>query len=67
MLLPAPHVLPTVLLATGQTCEMAASALRLSLNKNNTQADVDEVLRVTPRLVKELREKRAARFFRSQI
>lgn len=56
-----------VLLATGQTCEMAASALRLSLNKNNTQADVDEVLRVTPRLVKELREKRAARFFRSQI
>lgn len=56
-----------VLLATGQTWEMAASALRLSLNKNNTQADVDEVLRVTPRLVKELREKRAARFFRSQI
>ena len=56
-----------VLLATGQTCEMAASALRLSLNENNTQADVDEVLRVTPRLVKELREKRAARFFRSQI
>ena len=56
-----------VLLATGQTCEMAASALRLSLNENNTQADVDEVLRVTPRLVKELREKRAAHFFRSQI
>lgn len=56
-----------VLLATGQTCEMAASALRLSLNENNTQADVDEVLRVTPMLVKELREKRAARFFRSQI
>lgn len=56
-----------VLLATGQTCEMAASALRLSLNENNTQADVDEVLRVTPMLIKELREKRAAHFFRSQI
>lgn len=47
-----------VLLAIGRSDEMAASALRLSLSVDNTQADVDEVLRVVSRLVKELRGKR---------
>ncbi len=48
-----------VLLATGQSREMAAGALRLSLSEDNTQADIDEVLRIVPGLVEELRGKRA--------
>ena len=47
-----------VLLATGQSHEMAAGALRLSLSEDNTQADVDAVLRIVPEIVKELRGKR---------
>jgi cysteine desulfurase len=50
-----------VLLAIGRSDEMAASALRLSLSVDNTQADVDEVLRVVSRLVKELRRKRTVK------
>ena len=46
-----------VLLAIGRSCEAAVGALRLSLNEDNTQADVDKVLRVIPELVRELREK----------
>ena len=49
-----------VLLAIGRSHEAADSALRLSLSGENTQADVDEVLRVVPGLVKELRWKRTA-------
>lgn len=48
-----------VLLAIGRSDEMAAGALRLSLSEDNTQADVDEVLRVVPELVEKLRCKRA--------
>lgn len=48
-----------VLLAIGRSHEAAVGALRLSLNKDNTQADVDEVLRIVPELVRELRGKRA--------
>lgn len=47
-----------VLLAIGRSDEMAAGALRLSLSVDNTQADVDEVLCVVPKIVKELRGKR---------
>lgn len=47
-----------VLLAIGRTYEAAAGALRLSLSEENTQADVDEVLRTVPGLVRELRRKR---------
>lgn len=50
-----------MLLAIGRSDEMAASALRLSLSVDNTQADVDEVLRVVSRLVKELRRKRTVK------
>lgn len=52
-----------VLLAIGRSDEMAASALRLSLSVDNTQADVDEVLRVVSRLVKELRGKRTVKIW----
>lgn len=48
-----------VLLAIGRSHEVAAGALRLSLSEDNTQADADEVLRIVPRLVRELRGKRA--------
>ena len=48
-----------VLLAIGLSHEAAVGALRLSLNEDNTQADVDEVLRIVPELVRELRGKRA--------
>ena len=47
-----------VQLAIGRSHEAAAGALRLSLSEDNTQADVDEVLRIVPRLVRELRGKR---------
>jgi cysteine desulfurase len=48
-----------VLLAIGRSHEAAVGALRLSLNEDNTQADVDEMLRIVPELVRELRGKRA--------
>ena len=47
-----------VLLAIGRTYHEAVGALRLSLSMDNTQADVDEVLRTVPELVKELRKNR---------
>lgn len=47
-----------VLLAIGRAYEAAAGALRLSLSEENTQVDVDEVLRTVPGLVRELRRKR---------
>ena len=47
--------------------EAAAGALRLSLSEDNTQADVDEVLRVIPELVRELRGKRAKNPFQRSI
>ena len=47
-----------VLLAIGRSHEAATGALRLSLSEDNTQADVDEVLRIVPGLVRELRGKR---------
>lgn len=47
-----------VLLATGQSHEMAAGAPRLSLSEDNTQADVEAVLRIVPEIVKELCGKR---------
>ena len=48
-----------VLLAIGRTHCEAVGALRLSLDANNTQADVDEVLRAVPELVKGLRRNRS--------
>lgn len=48
-----------VLLAIGRTDDEALGALRLSLDANNTQADVDEVLRAVPELVKGLRRNRS--------
>lgn len=56
-----------VLLAIGRSCEAAVGALRLSLNEDNTQAEVDEVLRMIPELVKELRGKRAGNPFQRPI
>ena len=56
-----------VLLAIGRSDEMAASALRLSLSVDNTQADVDEVLRIVPGLVKELRGKRVRNPFQRPL
>ena len=47
-----------VLLAIGRSHEAATGALRLSLSEDNTQADVDEVLRIVPGLMRELRGKR---------
>ena len=52
-----------VLLAIGRTSQEAVGALRLSLSMDNTQADVDEVLRTVPELVKELRKSRDMVFF----
>lgn len=48
-----------VLLAIGRTDDEALGALRLSLDANNTQADVDEVLRAVPEFVKGLRRNRS--------
>ena len=50
-----------VLLAIGRSHEAATGALRLSLSEDNTQADVDEVLRIVPGLVRELRGKRTVK------
>ena len=52
-----------VLLAIGRSHEVAGGALRLSLSEDNTQSDVDEVLRTVPGLVRELREKRTGNPF----
>ena len=56
-----------VLLAIGRSDEMAASALRLSLSEDNTQADVDEVLHIVPGLVRELRGKRVRNPFQRPL
>ena len=56
-----------VLLAIGRSHEAAAGALRLSLSEDNTQADVDEVLRIVPRLVRELRGKRVRNPFQRPL
>jgi cysteine desulfurase len=56
-----------VLLAIGRSHEAAAGALRLSLGEDNTQSEVDEVLRIVPGLVRELREKRARNPFQRPL
>lgn len=56
-----------VLLAIGRSHEAATGALRLSLSEDNTQADVDEVLRIVPGLVKELRGKRVRNPFQRPL
>lgn len=56
-----------VLLAIGRSHEAAVGALRLSLSENNTQSDVDEVLRTVPGLVRELRGKRAGNPFKRPL
>lgn len=48
-----------VLLAIGRTDDEALGALRLSLDANNTQADVDEVLYAVPEFVRGLRRNRS--------
>ena len=45
-----------VLLAIGRPHEVAHGSLRLTLNEENTQADVDEILRAVPQVVGYLRE-----------
>jgi len=45
-----------VLLAIGLPHEIAHGSLRLSLSDVNTEAEVDEVLRVLPNIVKTLRD-----------
>ena len=45
-----------VLLAIGLPHEIAHGSLRFSLSDDSTQADVDEVLRVLPGIVKTLRD-----------
>ena len=56
-----------VLLAIGRSHEAATGALRLSLSEDNTQADVDEVLRIVPGLVRELRGKRVSNPFQRPL
>ena len=56
-----------VLLAIGRSHEAATGALRLSLSEDNTQADVDEVLRILPGLVRELRGKRVRNPFQRPL
>ena len=56
-----------VLLAIGHSHEAAAGALRLSLSEDNTQADVDEVLRIVPGLMRELRGKRVRNPFQRPL
>lgn len=56
-----------VLLAIGSSHEAATGALRLSLSEDNTQADVDEVLRIVPGLVRELRGKRVRNPFQRPL
>ena len=45
-----------VLLATGLPVEISHGSLRLTLGDANTEADVDFVLEVLPRIVKKLRD-----------
>lgn len=56
-----------VLLAIGRSHVTAAGALRLSLSEDNTHADVDEVLRIVPGLVRELRGKRGRNPFQRPL
>lgn len=45
-----------VVLATGQSAELARGTLRLTLGRENTDADVDRILAVLPEIVSKLRE-----------
>ena len=56
-----------MLLAIGRSHAAAAGALRLSLSEDNTHADVDEVLRIVPGLVRELRGKRGRNLFQRPL
>nr|WP_325240698.1 aminotransferase class V-fold PLP-dependent enzyme [uncultured Oscillibacter sp.] len=56
-----------MLLAIGRSHAAAAGALRLSLSEDNTHADVDEVLRIVPGLVRELRGKRGRNPFQRPL
>ncbi len=56
-----------VLLAIGRSHDVAAGAIRLSLSEDNTQAEVDEVLRTVPGVVRELRGKRAGNPFKRPL
>ena len=56
-----------VLLAIGRSYETAVGAIRLSLSEDNTQAEVDEVLRTVPGVVRELRGKRAGNPFKRPL
>ena len=44
-----------VLLALGQTAELARGSLRMTLGKGNTQEDVDRLMSVLPDLLERLR------------
>jgi cysteine desulfurase len=45
-----------VLLALGQSAELARGSLRITLGKENTEAEVDYLLKVLVDLVAQLRE-----------
>ena len=45
-----------VLLALGQSAELARGSLRITLGKENTQEEIDYLLEVLDRLVPQLRE-----------
>jgi cysteine desulfurase len=45
-----------VLLATGLPVEISHGSLRLTLGDSNSEADVDRVLEVLPKIVSRLRE-----------
>ena len=44
-----------VLLAMGRTAEEASRSIRMTIGRNTTDAEVDEVLHVLPELVRDLR------------
>ena len=44
-----------VLLAIGLSKDQAHSSLRLTLGKNNTEAEINQVLEVLPKIVEKLR------------
>ncbi|AEM79206.1 cysteine desulfurase NifS [Thermoanaerobacter wiegelii] len=44
-----------VLLAIGQSRELARGSLRLTIGKDNTESDIDKVLEVLPQIIKRLR------------
>ena len=56
-----------VLLAIGRSHDVAAGAIRLSLSEDNTQAEVDEVLRTVPGVVRELQGKRVRNPFQRPL